>query len=203
MSVSFTFPTPVSVPTLITPDDGAPPFWQFPDSWDGSATGDFLAAMLELETELGRLAEVREEVRAEAESPTAVIANTRAALAARRQERIALERDREEDAIFDALIKEYGGEHRVARIRTREGSIMLRPMTSQESDLVATRCSNPQLTEIAKAALHKDATVQLVRHPSRAKFDEIMGLYISLWGKIYDARDAVSSGIAEEASKKD
>lgn len=192
---------PVTVPTLCAIDSAAP-FWVFPESWDPTAIADFNAAMAELTTENERLAEVKDEVRAEAESPAAIIASTRATLAARRLERLTLERDRAEDAIFDELAKEYGGAHRVGRIRTVEGSIMIRSMTGPESDALALRSSNPQLSEIDKIKLHKDATVQLVRHPSRARLDELTGLYISLWGAIYEARDSISSGLAETVAKK-
>lgn len=196
-------PPPVTIPTLITPADAAvAPFWQFPESWDAAAVSDFMAATTELETEVTRLAEAVEDARAEAESPAAVIAETRAALAKRRAERLALERDRAEDIIFAELAKEYGGEHRVGRVRTREGSIMIRPMTSAESDALALRCSNPQLSEIDKAKLYRDSTVGLVRHPSRAKLDELTNTYVTLWGPIYEARDAISNGLAETVAKK-
>ena len=191
----------VTAPTLVTPDGGAP-FWQFPETWTATEIADFNEAMAELTTETDRLAEVKHEVRVEAESPAVVIASARADLASRRQERLDIERDRVEDGIFDDLAKEYGGAHRVGRIRTREGSIMLRPMTAQEADVVAIRCANAQLSVTDKGKIHNDAQLALVRHPARPKLDELLGRYITLWGSIYEASDKLSNGLAEEASKK-
>ena len=114
----FTLDPTLSAPLESTGDDGARS-WSFPTSWKDEE----IAAFVELrEWEL-----VEEELAAEQErlarAPARLIEAKTKELAKKRAARVAAERDVAEDVIYEAAVAEHGGEHRVGRIRTPDGSI--------------------------------------------------------------------------------
>lgn len=172
--------------------------WSFPSTWapaDCLAFEGLMADVGEEEERIGVLDEA-------AFAPSAILASKRAELAEVRAQRVARERDADEDAVFAAASKAHGGDHRVFRLRTCEGSIILRPETLAELDRVGVRITAEGIKPAEVVAISRDSLAATVVHPPRARLDAILALYPGLWTALYDARRALTSGLVEDAEKK-
>jgi hypothetical protein len=168
-------------------------------TWTPQQKAAYAALQLEVEKEEKRLSDLAEEATALAASPDTALAAKAAELSAKRAAREKQERDAADDLAYDVAVKELG-ESRVARVRTVEGSIIMRPLTDVELDVAIHRSEGK--TELDKVKIHKEAVKKTVRHPSPEKFTQIVGKYPALWGDLYEARDALISGREEEREKK-
>ncbi|MEO5730972.1 MAG: hypothetical protein ABI134_33650 [Byssovorax sp.] len=172
--------------------------WTFPASWKDEEVRAFLALREEelvedlLVEEQGRLAL----------APARIIEAKSKELARKRAARLAAERDAAEELIYQAAVKEHGGEHRVGRIRTPEGSILLRPQAPKEIDRLGIRLTADGMKDADQLLLVREALITTVVHPARAGFEAIVGLYPGLWKTLYEARDKLVDGRAEELGKK-
>lgn len=188
---------PVTIPTQIIGSDGKT-IWVFPDTWSAENSLTFESMMRDLAAEDERIAAIREA----AHSPAAMLDAKRLELVAKKAARVALERDAEEDVIYAAAVKEHGGAHRVARVRTREGSIILRAMTCTESDRVGARINADGIKNSEIVTLSRDALRATVVHPPLPAFDKLVNDYASLWVDLYAERDRLTSGREDAAEKK-
>ncbi|WP_155798866.1 hypothetical protein [Sorangium cellulosum] len=137
----------------------------------------------------------------EASSPEGMVEKLREQAAAAREARARAERDAADDAAYRKACKEHGGEKRVARVRTVEGSVIMRAMTRQQHEDFSDRIAGLEAeADILKVA--QQATLDTVVHPPRPRMLEILELYPRLWVHLYSARDALITGVEEAARGK-
>jgi ribosomal protein L17 len=161
---------------------------------------EYEAMLAELAHEEERLATLAEEKAAAAVSPSTILAAKREEIQAKRAVREKLERDANDELAFEELASKFG-KHRVARIRTVEGAIILRPMTDVEIDVTSIKARAME-TDAQKTKVHKAALLGTVAHPSKERVEKLLADYPGLWGDLYQARDAIISGLDEERVKK-
>lgn len=159
------------------------------------------AALAALERELLEEQEAADARELAAQSPAAIIAEKKAELGARKEARQVAERDAAEDIIFEKLCSENGGPSRMARVRTLKGSVMLRAMTLREVD-TASAASEGVSSATDKVRVHRRYLADTVKHPPEARFRELIEEFPGLWAELYEARDALISGVQKAAEGK-
>lgn len=126
-------------------------------------------------------------------SPAAVIRKMQA-------EADAAQRELADDAEFEKAETQYG-RGRVARLRTVEGSILLRAMTLEETDKAEARAAALQ-APAERTTVHREALLDLVVYPSVAEVRKRVQKYPALWSILYVARDRLITGVEEEHEGK-
>lgn len=172
--------------------------WSFPSSWTPELAATFVTADDEERGETAAIADLE----ALAIAPARIVEAKVQALADARALRIIVARDLDEDIVFKKAVADYGGESRVRRVRTPEGSIILRPLTTKEIDRQSERSSADGMKSADLAILFREFIAKSVVHPARARFDQIVELYPGVWSKLAQERDALISGALEDAEKK-
>jgi hypothetical protein len=138
--------------------------------------------------------------RAEA-SPEALAEKLRAQAAAAREARAVRERDAADDAAYRKVCAAHGGEKRVARVRTIEGSIIMRAMSAPAWEDFQERVAGLEApADILKIA--QQVTLDHIEHPKRERVLEILKDLPRLWPFLYAARDQLVTGVEEEARGK-
>ncbi|MFT3773012.1 MAG: hypothetical protein QM820_47115 [Minicystis sp.] len=168
--------------------------------WSPEQKAAYEAAMAELAHEEERLAEVKATEEAKKTAPEAVIASKKAELSAKRAERERVEREAAEDAIWAELVANHGEKH-VARIRTVEGSIMIRGNTAKEIEATSIRLDAAK-SDIDRVKIANNALRATVLHPSLERFDKLVESYPGLWSALYAPRDVLNRGLEEEREGK-
>lgn len=170
-------------------------------AWTAAQKAEYDGMLQELAVEQERLDAMEAEKAAVAAAPGTLLATKRNELQAKRALREKQERDAADDAAFEDAEKKHGKD-RVARIRTVEGALILRAMTDVETDAASIRASTMK-TDLDKVKVHRNALKATVLHPSQERFAMMVATYPALWSTLYEARDALISGIEEEHAKKD
>ncbi|WP_437948650.1 hypothetical protein WME98_49990 [Sorangium sp. So ce296] len=169
--------------------------------WTPEQIKAYQEAEAALAAEESAIAEARARQAREAASPEALAEKLREQAAAAREARARAERDAEDDAAYRKACKEHGGEQRVARTRTVDGSVIQRAMTRQEheefSDRISGLESEADVLKVARAA-----TLDTVVHPPRPRMLQILERYPRLWVHLYAARDELITGVQEAARGK-
>jgi hypothetical protein len=169
--------------------------------WSADQVKAYETASLALAAEEQAAAEELARRKTAAESPEAMIeaATEKAAALKRERERAAIESG--DDRAYTKAVREHGGDHRVARVRTHEGSILLTPMGASAwegfKDRIAELKSDADIDRLAKETIY-----ETLYHPTPARFDEIVGRFPGIWTHLYTARNALVDGVLEEARPK-
>ena len=192
----YTLDAATNEPTMTTGVAGRS--WSFPSTWTPELAETFVTADDE---ERGEEVEIAD-LQALAFAPARIVEAKVQALAETRALRIAVARDLDEDAIYAKAVADYGGAARVERMRTPEGSIILRPLTVTEVDKIAARAGADGMTLADTTILYRGQLAASVVHPARPRFEQLVELYPGLWATLIAARDRLISGSLEAAEKK-
>jgi hypothetical protein len=190
----------LSMPTLVTPDEGAP-FYQFPPTWTSEAQAEFLEAQAELDAELAFEAEAKAAQEAHDADPSTAIEAMRATVRAKREARELAERTRADDAVF-ASLEEKHGKGRVGRVETVDGAILMRPETEMEMDAAMIRAGAEGMSVLDQEKTLRAAILATIEHPARGKVERTLSTYPLLWGAVVKERDRLISGVREAVQKK-
>lgn len=190
----------VSGPTEIVTDGARS--WLIPASWTPDQAVAYVGAADEEQTEAAAIAEIEADIEACALNPARIIEAKVREVGEKRAERIARSRDRDEDSIYAKALVDFGGDRRVARVRTPEGSIIMRPLTGAECDKTSERTSKPGMKAADAAILLREQLAGSVVHPTRERFNTIVEMFPGLWSTLIEARDRLIDGTVEDAEKK-
>jgi hypothetical protein len=168
--------------------------------WTPEQVAAYEAALKELAHEEERLAEIKAAEEEAKTSPAAVIAAKKAEAAKRRAEREKAERESREDAIWADLVAKHGENH-LARIRTVEGSIMIRSNTRIELEKLSIQLEAAK-SDLDKVKIANRAIRDTVLHPPLAEFDKLTESYPALWSALYEPRDVLNKGLEQEIAGK-
>lgn len=128
-------------------------------------------------------------------SPEALAEKLREQAAAARAERERAEREAADDAAYRKACKEHG-EKRVMRVKTVEGSVILRAMSAREwedyCDRVAGLESQDDIQKVARQSV-----LDTLVYPDRNRTLAILDLLPGLWVSLYGARDQLVTGVEE------
>jgi hypothetical protein len=169
--------------------------------WTPEQRDAYERATAEAEYEAASLAAEKAQRDAAASSPEALIEAAREKAAAAKKEREKAAREAEDDAAFKAAVRAQGGEHRVARVRTYEGSIVLRAAGKLEWTEFQERVGALQSDE-DKLSLARSMTLDTVLHPARHRVLELCDRFPGLWIYLYGARDALVDGLEQQSRGK-
>jgi hypothetical protein len=189
----YSFDPAITVPTEIVA--AGVRSWSFPSSWTPELAETFVTADDEERGETAAIADLE----ALAIAPARLVEAKVQALAEARALRITMARDLDEDAIYKKALVDHG---RARRVRTPEGSIILRPLTTKEVDNIAGRMMADGMSVTDKTLLWRGQIATSAVHPSRPRFDQIVDLYPGIWSALIEARDQLIDGELEDAEKK-
>lgn len=168
--------------------------------WSAEQVKAYDAAMSALQAEEQQAAEQATKRKAEAESPETLIALAQEKAAAVKRERERAAQEAADDRAYARAVKEQGGAHRVGRIDTHEGTIILIPMTGTAYEDFADRISHltedHDLTRVSQETIWKT-----LYHPARDRFDELVSRFPGVWPRLFNARNALIDGVKEEQRK--
>lgn len=158
------------------------------------------AARLALAAAKAKAEEAQIALTAEQESEEAQIARLQLQQQAAERERLRLEREKASEHIYRKACLEHG-EHRVARIHTVEGPLVLRPMTGLEADDLDVR-QDALAKDIEKTKAAIEAACDTLLYPTAEEFREWLAKYPTLSVDVFKARNKVMSGLKEEERGK-
>lgn len=140
-------------------------------------------------------------VEAESRSPADIIAaKRREAQAAKRAAELA-HREREADAAFVKACDEHGPD-RVGRIRTVEGSVIIRAMTGDEVDR-SMSAPTEGLSRLEQVKLARAEIKRLLVYPAPEVLEErAQKRFPGLWTELFFLRDLLTSGVRADIEKK-
>jgi hypothetical protein len=169
--------------------------------WSAEQVKAYEAATAALKSEEDATAQEAARIKAEETSPEALIAAAREQAEELKAERERAARERADDRAYAAAVKAEGGDHRVARVRTHEGSVLLRPMTAAAWEEFCERLEELK-EESDKRRISRETVISTRIHPDRTRFDYLVERFPFLWTHLYMARDALIDGVKQEARGK-
>lgn len=150
-----------------------------------SPVNDRLRAIAERKAQLEAAKKTREAAAALPPSPED-------ALRAEEEQLARMEREEADEAAWQSALVKHG-KGRVGRIRTVEGSIIVRTLTLAESDASGHRIGAAQ-DSATKTMIGRECTLDVVVYPARDRVRAMCEARPLLWMKLYEVRDALALG---------
>jgi hypothetical protein len=168
--------------------------------WTPEQVKEYESAERELGEVAATLGTAEAAIKAMRAAPAHLIAAKRAEAAAKRAELERLARDARADEAYERACAEHGGPGRVAIVRTVEGAIVMRAMTSREIDEQAMRGADLSIRD--RETIGREGIRDTVLFPEPKEFDAFLERHHGMWGTLAEVRDKLISGLREEQQKK-
>jgi hypothetical protein len=168
--------------------------------WTPEQVKAYEAAMAALQAEERQASEQAAQQKVDADSPETLIAAAQEKAATVKRERERAAQQVADDRAYARAVKEQGGEHRVARILTHEGSVILVPMTAPAWEYFRETVEGYTAPRDIDGAA-RESICNTLYHPDRTRFDELVAKFPGIWAHLFAARNALVDGVQEEARK--
>lgn len=167
--------------------------------WTEAQRAELIAAQADLAQEIDELADAEAARQALANAPEAIIAATRAEAAQKRAAAELAKRELVADGVYAKMCAEHG-EGRVGRLITKEGSVILRPMTLAEVDAATMSAKDLKGLDVIKFG--REQVKSICVYPSAEELNRLADRYVGLWGELFGVRDAISQAAREDTAGK-
>lgn len=165
------------------------------DGWSPEQVKAYESAAAALAAEQGMLVDAQAARERAAASPEAMAEQLREQTAAARAARERAARDAEDDDAYRKACKTHG-EKRVMRVRTVEGSVVLRAMGATAWEEYSDRIAGfENQSDVLK--LSRSVTLDTIVYPPRERVLAMVELLPRLWTHLYAARDELVTGVEE------
>lgn len=168
-------------------------------SWTEAQRTAYIAAQTDLEHEAEALAALEAEEAARKNAPESVIAGMQAEAAQKRAALALAKRELVADGVYAKMCAEHG-EGRVGRLITKEGSVILRPMTLAEVDAATMGAKDLKGLDVLKFGREQIKSIAV--YPSAEELDKLADRYVGLWSELFGVRDAISQAAREDTAGK-